>query len=458
MAKRILAFDRALTGLAPVANLLAFDRSTNRSVDEEGRLHVENCPITKAAVNDYYGWEIPRNDELGLTKFKKYAMLRDPEELEKTAKAGGFDGIQLLDVHKPVDAKNPEKRNVAGCIGAGCFFDGEYVRTPLLSVWDAADIKSIENEEKRELSCSYAYDPVMETGVFKGLRYDGRMVNIRPNHVALCDKGRAGRDVLVSDGMPKGLRMKIKGFHRFLHSARPLFANDADIDAEELVQLIAHAAAAGDDGEGDPGDLDDDGKANDGALPPAVMELLKGKLSDEDFAELQKLTSTPGEGGANDATGDGEGEGEDGMGDDGKGDDGKGDDKRAQDRATIRSQVIKDMGDYQRACEKVRPFIGQVRLAMDAVPGGAAQLYRRALDSRKVAHKGVTQVAALEAMVDLLPQERSAHGLAMDSAPAGEVSPLDAVLPATSQPHPELTRYGFFSGLSEPLSRSRGGW
>jgi len=196
----------APTRRARSGSVLAFDFSSARTVDEDGRLHVKDCPLTKATVNGYYGWEIPGYEELKLDPKKEYMLLRDPDELK--AAASRFDGQPLLDDHIPHDADNPRKMHVAGSIGSGCYFDGEYIRTPLLSVWDQKDIDAIESEEKRELSCSYAYDPVMEAGVFKGLRYDGRMVNIRPNHVALVQKGRAGRDVLVMDALPKGLKMK----------------------------------------------------------------------------------------------------------------------------------------------------------------------------------------------------------------------------------------------------------
>ena len=49
-----------------------------------------------------------------------------------------------------------------------------------------------------------AGDVVMESGIFDGKSYDGRMKNIRGNHVALVREGRAGHDVRVADSALKG--------------------------------------------------------------------------------------------------------------------------------------------------------------------------------------------------------------------------------------------------------------
>jgi len=416
----------APTRRARSGSVLAFDFSSARTVDEDGRLHVKDCPLTKATVNGYYGWEIPGYEELKLDPKKEYMLLRDPDELK--AAASRFDGQPLLDDHIPHDADNPRKMHVAGSIGSGCYFDGEYIRTPLLSVWDQKDIDAIESEEKRELSCSYAYDPVMEAGVFKGLRYDGRMVNIRPNHVALVQKGRAGRDVLVMDALPKGLKMKRKTFDRFAVSARALLANDADIDASELLELLGHVAKGEGEGADDDDTTDDpnDMGAMDAAVPEAAMSYLKGKLTDDEMSELGKCWKAP----ADDADPDDEGEGkEDGEGEDGPG---KANDRAprrnrvANDAAAIRNQVVAELSAWNTACEKVRPHIGTVKLAMDAVSGGAATLYKRALTAHGVDHTGVKEVVALERMVDMLPGT-SRPTMAHDSAP-GEASPLDGIL------------------------------
>jgi hypothetical protein len=71
-----------------------------------------------------------------------------------------------------------------------------------LVIWDKDDIKSIQDESVKELSCGYAYRPDMTPGQIKGVSYDGVMRDIVFNHVALVKQGRAGSDVVVGDSQP----------------------------------------------------------------------------------------------------------------------------------------------------------------------------------------------------------------------------------------------------------------
>lgn len=81
-------------------------------------------------------------------------------------------------------------------------FDGEYLRISLC-VHDADAIRRIESEELKELSLAYQYDLDMTPGQWQGQEYDGVMRNLRGNHLALVDVGRAGPTVVVRDNAPK---------------------------------------------------------------------------------------------------------------------------------------------------------------------------------------------------------------------------------------------------------------
>jgi len=420
---------------------IAFDRSSARRVDEDGHLHVADCPITKATVNGYYGKEIPDYDRLGLEPDRIYMMLRPPEELEKAAPLWG--NKPLLDEHVEVRSEKPEKKHQAGVVGHGCYFDGEYVRTPQLTIWDQKDIDAVEAEEKHELSASYGYEPVMEPGVFKGLRYDGRMVNLAPNHVALVDRGRAGRDVKVNDALPKGLRMKKNAFDRFVRKARGLFANDADISTEELVDLLGAGSAIEEEENKDVDEGADDDELNpDPNAMDGIPEEIRGKLTDDEWGAVASHFKPKAEAEDEDPE-DKPGEGEDDKDKPAKANDRKPakamdadairKPAKAMDADAIRKAVVAEIGAWQRACDKVAPHIGRVRVAMDALPGGASALYRKALDVHGVSHRGVKETAALEAMVDMLPGAPSGRSFASDSAPAGAKSPLDGVLPVASR-------------------------
>jgi len=157
--------------------LLAFDRSSVRSFDADGRMHVAVTHISKANICSYYGHEIPGHEELGLDAAKIYRLWRDPAELEKSAPT--FRNLPLLRRHNQP------------------YLDAS------LCIWDAEAIAGIESEQLEELSSAYRYKAEMVPGETPdGGRYDGRMTDIIGNHLALVEVGRAGSDVAVADHDP----------------------------------------------------------------------------------------------------------------------------------------------------------------------------------------------------------------------------------------------------------------
>lgn len=98
---------------------------------------------------------------------------------------------------QPVNAKNWKELSV-GAIGGDVARDGEYVRVPVMFM-DAEAIADIE-AGKAELSMGYAMDLVWESGTTKsGEQYDAVQRNLKMNHIALVEKGRAGKECRVGD-------------------------------------------------------------------------------------------------------------------------------------------------------------------------------------------------------------------------------------------------------------------
>lgn len=175
--------------------LLAFD--TARSTDKNGFLHVSSSHITKACISPYRGDEIPGWREAGLKADQIYQAFRSPVELMKSLKS--WVGLPLqMDHHAEGADEYGSRMTRVGTVGSNVEWDGTYINADL-TVWNKEAIEAIEDGSCRELSCSYWYDPVFETGYFEGQRYDFVMTNIRGNHLALVPKGRAGHDVLVAD-------------------------------------------------------------------------------------------------------------------------------------------------------------------------------------------------------------------------------------------------------------------
>lgn len=179
-----------------VPHTLTFDASPSaRSTDENGFLHVASSHITKATVNPYYGREIPGWREAGLDPEAVYYGFRDPEELKKSLST--WQGLPLHIEHHVDSAEEPARLTRVGAVGRADW-NAPYVDAPL-TVWDGEAIAAIEDGSFRELSCAYRYDPDFTPGRYEGIPYDFVMRNIRGNHVALVEEGRAGPDVVVAD-------------------------------------------------------------------------------------------------------------------------------------------------------------------------------------------------------------------------------------------------------------------
>lgn len=188
----------------PLSDRIAFDaQSSRRHKDNNGYLHVDASNITKEQVAPYYGDEIPHWRELGLEPSKLYYMYRPADELKKAARS--FDGMPLLFEHHDTSAARPAKDYVIGSLGTDAEFRAPYLVNSLI-ITDGEAIEAIERGDYKQLSAAYMYTPVMQGGMFDGEHYDGRMTDIKANHVALVKEGRAGPDVAVADAKPAAMQ------------------------------------------------------------------------------------------------------------------------------------------------------------------------------------------------------------------------------------------------------------
>ena len=182
---------------------LAMDRApTARTKDKNGWLHIKDCRISKANVCPYVGREIPDSHLLGLEADKVYYLYRDAAALE--AAASSFERAPLMLHHISVTADRPNKDKIIGAI-SNVRWQAPYLVADL-TVWDGEGIEAIESERQQELSPGYHYVPQMNSGIAPdGEKFDGRMLDIFANHLAIVDTGRTGPDVMVNDESPKNL-------------------------------------------------------------------------------------------------------------------------------------------------------------------------------------------------------------------------------------------------------------
>lgn len=362
-----------------------------REFDEDGRLKVISSNISKETINPYYGKEIPDYQKLGLDADKIYKIYRPGKELQKAADS--FNGVQIVSVHTPVSADDPQKELVIGTTGTDAVFEKPFLKNSLF-FWDAEAIGMIEAADKnlggaKQLSCGYAFDAVMEPGEFNGESYDGYMTNIVGNHVALVERGRAGSDVKVSDinifdeKTMKKHKLKFK-------LEKKIKAMDVEISPEKLDELIDTVIGV----EDDESSVEKSKEMNKNPDPEIMDEMepheeikkmLRSKGLSEDEIEhvCSKLSGVDK---AHDEEKEEEKEKE------------KEENKKAMDSAllSLERKLKQEFKEIEEAKTIVRPIVGDVLKAENA-----EEIYRFALDELKVDHKGIKEITALKALVKI---------------------------------------------------------
>lgn len=158
---------------------------------------VAEVRTARTGIQDYAGWEVGKPDMQVVRVYRGADQVFAKDSLATYA-------------HRPLTNNHPDEavtadnwKDVAvGQIGDEVARDGEFVRIPLI-VMDAAAIKAIEGG-KRELSAGYTCDLAFEAGTTPdGQTFDAVQRNIKINHVAIVDRGRAGSQARIGDGAGK---------------------------------------------------------------------------------------------------------------------------------------------------------------------------------------------------------------------------------------------------------------
>lgn len=181
-----------------LADRLELDASPRRTKD--GYLAVR-ARVARTGVYDYAGREVDPNNEHGLRDKAVVKVLRDEQTVFDKAAVHSFIGKPITNDHpsQPVNSKN--WKDLARGTIMGALRDGEYVAFDLL-LTDQAAIDAVDGG-KRDLSNGYGVD--LEYGQFTasdGTVCDARQAKITGgNHVALVDRGRAGSECAIKDGI-----------------------------------------------------------------------------------------------------------------------------------------------------------------------------------------------------------------------------------------------------------------
>lgn len=151
----------------------------------------------RAGTYQYLGAEV---DPSG-TRFNAadtVTVYRPSDEVFDRASIASFIGKPVTNDHPTVAVTADNWKSHSRGAVMGAVRDGEYLAFDL-TIMDGEAIKAIDGG-KRELSNGYACDLSFEDGVAPdGTRYQAVQRNIRGNHVALVDKGRAGSECAIRD-------------------------------------------------------------------------------------------------------------------------------------------------------------------------------------------------------------------------------------------------------------------
>lgn len=217
--------------------------SPNQLETGEGFLICRNVPIARTGEQEYLG------RELGLTGADSDSLItvrRSPDEVFSDAALASFEGKPATNDHPP-DLVGPDDVSIyekghAQNIRRGAGEWADYVLADL-HIHDRELIDAIQNG-KREISCGYECEYVKNgDGTYS-------QKHIRGNHVAVVERGRAGKRAAILDSAnkeqaekrPERKAMKKKGlfFKLFGQAVK-------DKSPEEIERLAMDAAAAFDE-------------------------------------------------------------------------------------------------------------------------------------------------------------------------------------------------------------------
>lgn len=246
------------------------NESTHRHTDENGYVYVDESPILRSGVLEYYGSELIDGSEsheidgVEIDPDKVYKVYISDEELAK-----GADSFKLLPITNDHEWLGRDGANAhdyqEGSTGETVTIRDGMIYLPLKFTGD--DIIASLNDGKHELSASYTH------GLTKSddNAYDFIATGIKGNHIALVEKGRCGPDVRVLNSTMEQKQMKSKNDVKLIidgkeinldeffaqeqreneHDGTGSIVDTDNVDKRDLIrQIMAVASKSDDDFEG----------------------------------------------------------------------------------------------------------------------------------------------------------------------------------------------------------------
>jgi hypothetical protein len=154
---------------------------------------VADARFARSGLYSYAG------SEVGKPEMDTVVVYRPPEQVFSQDAMASFAHRPITNEHPDtmVDASN-WKGLAVGFTDGTVARDGDFVRVPMM-VTDAATIAAYD-DGKAELSAGYDCELEFTAGTTpEGAHYDATMKDIRGNHIAIVDRGRAGSECRIGD-------------------------------------------------------------------------------------------------------------------------------------------------------------------------------------------------------------------------------------------------------------------
>lgn len=196
-----------------------------RHLDDNGYITVDESPILRAGILEYYGSELidgSDGDEIDGVKIipdKVYRVYIPPEELERAADS--FKLLPITNDHEWLGNGGADARDFQeGSTGESVTVKDDMIFVPLKFTGD--EIITSLNHGKEELSASYTNTLSKSDNA----DYDFVATDIKGNHVALVEKGRCGPDVKVLNKQMERKHMKIKNEMKLILDGKEIDLNE----------------------------------------------------------------------------------------------------------------------------------------------------------------------------------------------------------------------------------------
>ena len=162
--------------------------------------------------------------------------LRHPDQVLEAESLESLKQIPITLEHPTVlvDATNAKNLSV-GLTGETVKVDGENIKTTV-TITALDGINAVDNG-KEELSLGYTLDLEEEQGIYNGQPYTHRQKNIRYNHLAIVERGRAGANARLNfDSFEYAMIVDENITHEERENMVKINIDNVDVEVDEAVK------------------------------------------------------------------------------------------------------------------------------------------------------------------------------------------------------------------------------